>query len=292
MLAPAALQPDSEEGPKNMFATVLIGTDLSAASDRLIACLPGLHGLGTREVILVHALGLRHLEEMKHALAPLVEPRVAAQREAIERLGFRASLEIAPGIPAAEIHRVARERAAALILLGSGSSGARELLLGSVTVQVLHRTDIPVLVCHCPVGGDAAAAHPGVDLRAHLLHATDFSAPEDRALGFVEQFARAGAKRVTLVQVQHREPADRGRLDHLRTRLLLEGADEVSVEVPTGVPGEEIVRIATEQGASLVVMGTTGRGSASAVYLGSVSHRVVRHSPVPVLLVPPHRGDS
>lgn len=278
-----------------MFASVLVGTDLSAASDGLIACLRGLHDLGTREVTLVHALGLRHLEEMKHVLAPMVEPRAAAQREAIERLGFRTSLEIAPGAPAAEIERLARERAATLVLLGSGDSVAHELLLGSVTVRVLHRTGIPALVCRCPAEADGAAPHPGVPLGAHVLHATDFSGPAGRAAELIGQFVRAGTRRVTVVEVQHGEAGeavDHRRLDHLRTRLLLEGADEVCLEAPTGVPAEEIVRIATQQGASVVVMGTTGRGSASALYLGSVSHQVARHSPAPVLLVPPDRSQE
>jgi hypothetical protein len=44
-----------------MFASVFVGTDLSAASDGLIACLCGLHSLGTRDVTLVHALLLNLL---------------------------------------------------------------------------------------------------------------------------------------------------------------------------------------------------------------------------------------
>ncbi len=275
-----------------MFASVLVGTDLSAASDGLLACLRGLHGLGTREVTLVHALGLRHLEEMKHVLAPMVEPRVAAQRAAIERLGLRAALEIAPGTPATEIERLARERGASLVVLGTGESAAHELLFGSVVLQVLHRMSIPALVCRCPAETDGAVPSAGTGLGTHVLHATDFSGAAGRAADLVAQLVRVGSKRLTLVQVQHGEAVDHRRLEHLKTRLLLEGADEVRLETPTGIPSEEIVRIATQQGASIVVMGATGRGSASALYLGSVSHQVSRHSPVPVFLVPPERSQE
>lgn len=274
-----------------MFASVLVGTDLTAASDGLITCLRGLKSLGTREVTLVHALGLRHLGEMKHLLAPLVEPRASAQRQAIERLGLRASLEIAPGTPAAEIGRLARERDATLLLLGSGDSVAHELLLGSVTVQVLHRTSIPALLCHCPAGSPSTP-RDGSGLGAHVLHATDFSDAASRAADLVGQLVRAGARRVTLVHVRHGAEADHRLLEHLRTRFLMEGADEVSVEAPVGVPAEAIVNAATQREASVVVMGTTGRGSASALVLGSVSHRVARGSPVPVLLVPPDRSQE
>jgi nucleotide-binding universal stress UspA family protein len=36
----------------------------------------------------------------------------------------------------------------------------------------------------------------------------------------------------------------------------------------------------------VIVMGSQGRGFISEVFLGSVSHQVVRQAPVPVLLIP------
>jgi len=57
-----------------------------------------------------------------------------------------------------------------------------------------------------------------------------------------------------------------------------------------GVPHVEIVRLAGEIGADLVVMGTHGRTGLQHVLLGSVAERVVRSSPVPVLVVPPSPG--
>ncbi len=276
-----------------MFAKVVAGVDASSPSEGLLACIGGLRGLGTREVLLVHALGIRPLDEENRALATQVERRLAALRGATERMGLLASAEIAPGIPAAELARIARERSATLIVLGAESSRARDLLLGSVTVQVLHRSDLPVLVPGAPpeptgrVASDAAHA----DLRTHVLYATDMSPTAERALGFVEQLVRDGAKRVTLVRVQ-RAPPKRRRLENLGRRLLLLGADDVRVETPAGVPEHEIVRLAAERGVTLVVMGTSGRGSASTAYLGSVSHGVARESRSPVLLVPRDRSAS
>jgi nucleotide-binding universal stress UspA family protein len=61
----------------------------------------------------------------------------------------------------------------------------------------------------------------------------------------------------------------------------------ISGAVVTGAPWEEIGRLAVEQNADLIVMGTHGRRGLSRAILGSVAERVVRTSKVPVLTVGP-----
>ncbi len=51
-----------------------------------------------------------------------------------------------------------------------------------------------------------------------------------------------------------------------------------------GPPGLVVLRLVERTGADLVVLGTRGIGSAEGVVLGSTSHHVVQHSPVPVLV--------
>jgi nucleotide-binding universal stress UspA family protein len=53
----------------------------------------------------------------------------------------------------------------------------------------------------------------------------------------------------------------------------------------TGTPHQEIVDLATEEGADLVVMGTHGRSGLNRVLIGSVTERVIRFVPCPVLTV-------
>jgi nucleotide-binding universal stress UspA family protein len=50
-----------------------------------------------------------------------------------------------------------------------------------------------------------------------------------------------------------------------------------------GTAADEIVTLARELGADLIVMGTHGRRGVSRALIGSVAERVVRTSPVPVL---------
>jgi nucleotide-binding universal stress UspA family protein len=53
----------------------------------------------------------------------------------------------------------------------------------------------------------------------------------------------------------------------------------------TGVAHEEIVALAQEEPADLIVIGTQGRGGIGRALLGSVADRVVRLAPCPVLTV-------
>jgi nucleotide-binding universal stress UspA family protein len=52
-----------------------------------------------------------------------------------------------------------------------------------------------------------------------------------------------------------------------------------------GAPGDEIVALAQREKAQMIVMGTHGRGFVGRVLMGSVAHRVLAASKVPVLLV-------
>ena len=52
-----------------------------------------------------------------------------------------------------------------------------------------------------------------------------------------------------------------------------------------GDPSTEILAVANELGARMIVMGTHGRGGIAHLFLGSVAEKVMRHSAIPVLTV-------
>lgn len=56
--------------------------------------------------------------------------------------------------------------------------------------------------------------------------------------------------------------------------------------IEEGNPAGMIKKTGDEWGASLIVIGTHGRTGLSHILMGSVAERVIRHSPVPVLVVP------
>ena len=59
--------------------------------------------------------------------------------------------------------------------------------------------------------------------------------------------------------------------------------DEILIE--SGSPAEVIVETAKKHGCDLIVMGTHGQSALAEVLIGSTAKWVVRHSPIPVLVV-------
>jgi nucleotide-binding universal stress UspA family protein len=75
--------------------------------------------------------------------------------------------------------------------------------------------------------------------------------------------------------------------DALHARIPPEdrGSGRCETVVAHGAPAAEILRLAAERSASLIVIGTHGRTGLIRLALGSVAERVVREAPCPVLVI-------
>ncbi|ELY53318.1 universal stress protein [Natronolimnohabitans innermongolicus] len=97
-----------------------------------------------------------------------------------------------------------------------------------------------------------------------------------------EQVDRLDAGQFSEMTAVHERAADA--IDRVR-----EHADESSIDVhpviEAGVPYREITAFAAENDVDLIVMTSRGRGGVTRALLGSVTERVARNTPVPVLVV-------
>jgi nucleotide-binding universal stress UspA family protein len=134
--------------------------------------------------------------------------------------------------------------------------------------------------------------------RGQVLCAIDFSPSSDAAVALAAKVANALHGGVILLHVEPTEqtalPAEEGteRRDRLRSALeglsqsLAERGVSTTVLLRPGDPAQEILRVANAHLPGIIVMGTHGQSGATTPLLGSVSDRVVRYSPHPVLVVP------
>jgi nucleotide-binding universal stress UspA family protein len=74
-------------------------------------------------------------------------------------------------------------------------------------------------------------------------------------------------------------------LQSLRARL--PGADDTSMRLVEGAPADQLIEVADQEDAELLVVGSRGRGALSSAVLGGVSRKVARDARCPVVVVPP-----
>jgi nucleotide-binding universal stress UspA family protein len=65
--------------------------------------------------------------------------------------------------------------------------------------------------------------------------------------------------------------------------------DNIKTAVVAGDAAEEIINYIEEHHIELVIMGTHGRKGMDKIFFGSVAERVLRTSPVPVMVVNPYK---
>lgn len=155
-------------------------------------------------------------------------------------------------------------------------------------------------------GGSTKEEGP-MTLFRKVLFCTDFSETSDHAFRYALEIAKTyGSSLIVFHAVQQpfypvlSEPFVMTRVvEQAEDRLLEEASSEIQrrylpaipegitteVCVRSGSPSQEILRLIGEKDVDLVVMGSRGRSPLEVLMFGSVAHRVVKRSSVPVLTV-------
>ena len=197
------------------------------------------------------------------------------------------------GVPHEAIRAYAAQQAADVIVMGTtGQSGLDRLLLGSTTERVLRTTTRPLLAV------PPEAGEPAVD---RILLPTDGSEGSDIAVDwgvwlaseldsmvhalYSVETSRFPAATTPSELLDELEREGKTALESVQSRTKAAGVRS-SGTVTSGPPARAILGAIEQQDIGLVVIGTRGRHGISKQLLGSVTERVVRHTPVAVFCVP------
>jgi nucleotide-binding universal stress UspA family protein len=232
------------------------------------------------------------LELVRRQVAAFV-PHTGQNQVAIES-------QAAEGDPAREI--LAAAEAADVIVMGThGRSGFERLVLGSVTETVLRKAPCSLLTI--PLSAPDAAGPVPIVFR-HIVAAVDFSEVSMQALSQAACLAAETDARLTalhVIEVPEHLALWIDRVDgishvrvwadaaerYLRDAVRPETREYAHVDqcVETGKAYREILRVAGEQHADLIVVGAHGHGVIEQMFVGSTAQHVVRRAGCPVLIV-------
>lgn len=239
------------------------------------------------------------------------EARHRAEEEAYlaslcEKLDTGTAVESAllEGHVAEEVADYAAAVGADMVLITThGHTGVSRMWLGSVADALVRLTTLPLLVLHPAPGG-----HLPADVLSfrHIMVPLDGSELSASILGPAADLARATGARLTLVHVVSSSavlgarifpllpddvgPALARAREYLEARaseLEAEGL-EVAVHVEEHeAPGRAIAAVADKLDADLIALATHGYGGLKRALLGSVADKVLRGSPLPLLVQRP-----
>jgi nucleotide-binding universal stress UspA family protein len=216
--------------------------------------------------------------------------------------GVQLRITARTGTPAAGILDEAAASHSDLIVLGThGHGGFDRWILGSVAEKILRKAPCPVLtIPPAAAEPDGAALHTFT----RILCPVDFSDSSLTALEYAMTLAKEADADLLLMHViegvadlrhwqqpinpsilEYLRLSEQNALERLRTLIPVDARawcrpHEVLV---AGKPYEEILRVAREQDAHLIVMGVHGRNPIDLLFFGSTTNHVVRGAACPVL---------
>jgi nucleotide-binding universal stress UspA family protein len=224
------------------------------------------------------------LEIARHQLARAA--RVAADT----RPDVETTTQVAIGAPIEVLASEAR-RAQLLVLGDRGLGGLAGLVLGSVAVALAAQGACPVVIVRGDIGRQEGPVVVGVDgsplSEAALGFAFDAAAA--RSVGLVAVHAWSLAIDEALAPLMNWDAVAVGEEAVLAERLAGWGQKYPQVAVQRKVvrDGAAHALVDASRDAQLVVVGSRGRGNATGLLLGSVSHGVLHASHCPVAVVRP-----
>jgi nucleotide-binding universal stress UspA family protein len=291
---------DSETRRWTHPATILVATDLSDL-DHLMpfaleqagetgARLILLHVLAATSAITTDAVGMPYYDTA--GALEISEQMLRPWCEHAARRGIRCDALVREGQAIHQIAASIRQFQADRVLVGTRSrSKIGKLLIGSVAEQVLRSVYLPVIT----VGPEA---HLPVDKGEEriVLHATTLRETSRPSAALACRIAAAQKARLVLIHVLPHIPEmkrkglptglDSAAMVELRILAEQTGAGCCSAVEPIvahGNPSIEILALAQERHASLIVLGATRRSAFENLTRDRTVYRVLAHARCPVL---------
>ncbi|WP_432875973.1 universal stress protein [Kribbella sp. CA-245084] len=202
---------------------------------------------------------------------------------------------------------MAEQNDARLIVLGSSSAGVfGHIALGSVTDRLLHSSHVSLALAtrgfRCP--GDrkvsrVTAAFGGTETAEDLVLAAASVSADVNASLRIATFAvwarpayttRLGTDSEDLVMQEWRSELNKTVAATLAQ--IKEHPGEVETVIGSGTTWSEAIDEIGWEAGDVLVIGSSELGPVARVFLGSRATKILRHSPVPVLVIPHRRAEQ
>ncbi len=208
------------------------------------------------------------------------------------------------GKPFLEIIQATKDENADLLVIGThGRAGVDRVILGSVAERIVRKARCPVMVVRgkeyvgfkriiVPIDlsdcSRIALEYAAATARAHKSKLTILHVYEE---SFVEPYVNAANSEEEADEIiKEIERVNETKYDEFLKTVDLSGVEYEKL-LKKGIPVTDIVEIAMEQQANLIVMGTHGRSGIKHILIGSTAEEVVRTVHCDIVVVKPDKFD-
>jgi nucleotide-binding universal stress UspA family protein len=285
-----------------MFEKVLFPTDFSDYSEAILNCIAEIPKI--KEIVILHVVDatIESVHGWTHGShIATVKLLLDEKKEFLESRGFKASVRvdvIKEGKIYEAINHAADSEDVSLIVMGAKGKSLSDVLLGSISTDMLHHATRSLLLMKFrQVGGPEGAAFEKFCplLLSKVLIPTDFSTPAKDAVSFVKDIDGMGM--LVLLHVAEKGRSDAGteltvsdaerKLQKIKEDLAGAGYT-ATCHVRTGYPPDEIISAAESDDVSLIAMSPRGEGwkrELRELLVGSTTSAVARRAHRPVLVI-------
>ena len=251
------------------------------------------------------SIAMIETDQLEADLQAEAERNVTEARTRLERPGLTIESAVLRGRPSSAIVGEARAMAADLIVMGSRGHGTIEsMLLGSVSVEVIDHSPIPVLVARGRGLGRVVLAWDGSSCASRaadlVCHWPIFCRAEVHVLAVAEitvpwwtGFPEPGSPELMpmYLEAANASRQERNELADEMTRRLEAAGLRVEEDHREGAAATQLLAAAREWTADMIVLGTHGRTGLARLVIGAVARNVLHHAPCSILIVPERTPD-
>ena len=291
-----------------MFENVLLPTDFSPDSQKVLEYVKDIPGV--KKVFLLHVVDATRPSLRGWEHDPTIENAkilIKENQRVLEQAGLVADTEIETlvntitqgDIPLTILEKAETEKADLIVMGARGRNAIENILLGSVSANVIRHAKTPVLLMRFPPESCPVGSRP--NLFSRILVPLDFSAPSRDALTCLGRIPAPG--KVTLLhvvdkgeskeEIQAAVGAAKEKLAGIAHQLAGKGLEAEPV-VHVGYPPDEITATADRLSATLILMSPKGEGwmrELRALFIGSTTNAVVRRAHRAVLITAGSSGE-